>query len=141
MDKAHIEYLTQVTQYWHEADKNNYNNIDPFPHEVFFDKHPFDVDWNEVYPYYKISGIEAAAPAPGKASPTYKDHVSFDGDLNDIATDELINDNVIRFVLNTDKYGFDSDDTSNSASPLDDKNKKQKKTQSQTNKFSNNTTT
>lgn len=128
-----MQYVTEVTNYWTEADKNDYKNIDSFPHEVFSDMHPNDVDWNDAYPYYKIAGIHDKPPIPGKAPPVYKDPVAFDGDLNEIETDDLINNNIIRFDIHDQQYAGDSDVTYNSASPPKDKNNnKNKKSTSKT---------
>ena len=88
-----MEHLTVISKYWKQADESDYKSIECFPHEVFPDQHPFTIDWNRYYPYYKIDEIPEPRPRHVQAKPIYKQPISFDGELNDLDTDDLINGN------------------------------------------------
>ena len=100
------EYVTEVNQYWKVADDDNYQNIDSFPHEVFRDTHPLDIDWNYYYPYYKIKGIDVQKPPHGKAKPLFKDSSELNIELLNANPNELINDNGFQFMEDPQKYGY-----------------------------------
>ena len=70
--KTNLSHLTKVSKFWIEADKSNFESIKSYPQEVFPDQHPFDIDWNRYYPYYKIDEIPEPRPPHGQAKPKHR---------------------------------------------------------------------
>ena len=128
-ENKNMQHLTTISKYWIQADESDFKSIECFPHEVFPDQYPFTIDWNRYYPYYKIDEIPEPRPRHAQAKPIYKQPVSFDGDLNELDPDDLVNgNNLNELMTNISNFSYNSDDDSVSGDSSDSSSENEKTT-------------